>query len=263
MNTTLKTTPTNEKVLIWAIISSIILHILFFVLVPNIKFDMITKLPDVLKVVIVQPKKPLPSLVPELPKPEIAKPIEKIKSEPELIKPEPIKRKPLKLTPIKPAPQDLPKPLPVPTQESKSQPDPSEPLATPRVIVAAPKTESSPAFIAPMIEPPKDKPENDDGYNAAKGSYRNSVQKEIQRNLRYPKMAQKRLISGVAKIEIVLNAEGNISAVNLVSSSGNDLLDAEAVAVINRSSLQQYMNAMLKGKIDRIIIPVSFALPDE
>ena len=260
MNTTLKITPTNEKVLIWAIISSITLHILFFVLVPNIKFDAIKRMPDVLKVEIVQPKKPVPALAPELPKPEVAKPIEKIKPEP---KAEPVKPKPIKPAPIKSAPKDLPKPLAEPTQENRSQPAPSEPLATPAVIAAAPKTESPPTFIAPPPEPPRQNIDNDDAFNAAKGSYRSSVQKEIQRNLRYPKMAQKRHISGVAKVEIVLDTDGNISAVNLVSSSGNDSLDTEAVAVINRSSLQQYMNAMLKGKIDRIIIPVSFALPDE
>lgn len=260
MNTTLKITPTNEKVLIWAFISSIILHILFFVLVPNIKFDAIKKMPDVLKVVIIQPKKTLPALAQETLKPEVNKPIEKIKSEP---KTEPIKPKPIKPNPIKSAPKDLPQLLPETSQMSKSQPAPLEPLATPTVITAAPKTESPPTFIAPPPEPSREKPDNDDAFNAAKGSYRSSVQREIQRNLRYPKIAQKRHISGVAKVEIVLNSDGNISAVNLVSSSGNDSLDAEAVEVINRSSLQQYMNAMLKGKIDRIIIPVSFALPDE
>ena len=254
MNTTLNITPTHEKGLIWAIISSIILHILFFVLVPNIKFDAIKKVPDVLKVEIIQPKKLPQQLLPEPPKPEAAKPIEKIKPEPT---PEPIKPKP-----IKPLPKDVQKTLSEPTQEIAPQPVPIEPPARP-VIAAAPKNESPPAFIAPQAEPIKEKLDNDDAFNSAKSSYRSSVQKEIQRNLRYPKIAQQRHISGVAKVEIVLDGEGNISAVNLVSSSGNNSLDAEAVAVINRSNLQQYMVAMLKGKIDRIIIPVSFALPDE
>lgn len=221
-------------------------------------------MPDVLKVEIVQPKKPVPALAPEPPKPEVAKPIEKIKLEPAPFKPRPIKSTPIEPAPIETAPIK-PRPIrPAPTaQENISQPAPSEPLATPAIITAAPKTESPPTFIAPPPEPSREKPDNDDAFNAAKGSYRSSVQREIQRNLRYPKIAQKRHISGVAKVEIVLDTDGNISAVNLVSSSGNDSLDAEAVDVINRSSLQQYMNAMLKGKIDRIIIPVSFALPDE
>lgn len=253
MDTSLKITRTNENRLIGAVISSIILHILFFVVVPNVKFDVIKKLPDVLKVEIVQPKKPVPALVPEPPKPEVAKPVEKIKPAPEPIKPKP----------IKPAPKDLPKPQLEPVQKSKPQPVQTEPPPIPAVITAAPKTESSPTFVTPTPEPPKEKPDNDDAYNAAKGSYRSSVQKEIQRNLRYPKMAQKHHVSGVAKVEIVLDAEGNISSVSVVSSSGNDSLDAEAVAVINRSNLEQYMNKMLKGKIDRIIIPVSFTLPDE
>ena len=224
-------------------------------MVPNVKFDVIKTLPDVLTVEIVQPKKPVPVAVvmPEPPKPEVAKPVEKIKPAPEPIKPKP----------IKPTPKDWPKPQSKPVQESKPQPVQAEPPPIPAVITTAPKTESPATFIAPTPEPPKEKPDNDDAYNAAKGSYRSSVQKEIQRNLRYPKMAQKHHVSGVAKVEIVLDAEGNISTVSVVSSSGNDSLDAEAVAVINRSDLKQYMNKMLKGKIDRIIIPVSFTLPDE
>ena len=226
-------------------------------MVPNVKFDVIKTLPDVLTVEIVQPKKPVPVpvavVVPEPPKPEVARPVEKLKPAPEPIKPKP----------IKPAPKDWPKPQSKPVQESKPQPVQAEPPPIPAVITTAPKTESPATFIAPTPEPPKEKPDNDDAYNAAKGSYRSSVQKEIQRNLRYPKMAQKHHVSGVAKVEIVLDAEGNISTVSVVSSSGNDSLDAEAVAVINRSDLKQYMNKMLKGKIDRIIIPVSFTLPDE
>lgn len=249
MNIAVKNTSLNENTLIWAVICSVLLHILFFVVVPNVKFEAIKKLPDVLKVELVQPKKPAPIVVPEppkpeLPKPEAAKPVEKIKSLPK---------------PIKPPPKDLPKLRP----ESELQPAPAEPPPPPTVIAAAPKNESPPVFTTPPPEPLKEKPDNDDAYNVAKGSYRSSVQKEIQRNLRYPKMAQKHHVSGLAKVEIVIDAEGNVSAVSVVSSSGNDSLDAEAVAVISRSNLKQYMNKLLSGKIDRITIPVSFTLPEE
>ena len=235
----------RESTLIWAIVCSFLLHILLVAVIPNFKFDAIKKVPDTLNVELVQPKKTEPVAMPEQPKPEEPKPIEKIKPTPE---------------PIKPLPKVLPKPEPV--QDSKPPPIQAEPQP-PAVITAAPKIDKPSVIAVPPPEPPKEMLDNDDAYNAAKGSYRSGVQKEIQRNLRYPKMAEKHRVTGVAKVEIVLDKEGNVSSVSIVSSSGNDSLDAEAIAVISRSNLKQYMNKTLSGRIDRITIPVSFTLSEE
>ena len=235
----------REGTLIWAIVCSFLLHILLVAIIPNIKFDAIKKVPDTLNVELVQPKKTEPVAMPEQPKPEEPKPIEKIKPTPE---------------PIKPLPKVLPKPEPV--QDSKPPPIQAEPQP-PAVITAAPKIDKPSVIAVPPPEPPKATLDNDDAYNAAKGSYRSGVQKEIQRNLRYPKMAEKHRVTGIAKVEIVLDKEGNVSSVSIVSSSGNDSLDAEAIAVISRSNLKQYMNKTLSGRIDRITIPVSFTLSEE
>lgn len=251
MNIAVKKSLLNEHTLFLAVTCSMMLHILFFVVMPNLKFDVIKKLPDVLKVELVQPKKPDPVVAdspkPAPPKPDAAMPIEKTKPLPK---------------PVRPPPTPLPKSQLAPIEESKPQAAQADP-PTPSVIAAAPTPESSPVFTAPPPDQPIIKLDNDDAYNAAKSSYRSSVQKEIQRNLRYPKIAQKHRVTGLAKVEIVMDAEGNISAVNIASSSGSDSLDAEALAVISRSNLKQYMNKMLSGKIDRIIIPVSFTLPEE
>ncbi len=235
----------RESKLIWAIVCSFLLHILLVAVIPNFKFDVIKKVPDTLNVELVQPKKTEPVAMLEQPKPEKPKPIEKIKPTPE---------------PIKPLPKVLPKPEPV--QDSESPPIQAEPQP-PAVITATPKIDKPSVITVPPPEPPKETLDNDDAYNAAKGSYRSGVQKEIQRNLRYPKIAEKHRVTGVAKVEIVLDKEGNVSSVSIVSSSGNDSLDAEAIAVISRSNLKQYMNKTLSGRIDRITIPVSFTLSEE
>jgi periplasmic protein TonB len=240
--------------LIWAIVCSILLHLLFAAVVPNFKFDAIKKVPDVLKVELVQPKKPDPIIAPDLPKPappkpEVAKPIEKIKPLPE---------------PIKPPPKTTPKTELIPAQENKPEVAQTTPPPPPAVIAVTPKPDAPPAAITvPTAEPIKEKPVNDDAYNAAKGSYKSSVQKEIQRNLRYPKMAGKRRITGVAKVEIHLDKEGNVTSVNVISSSGNDSLDAEAIAVIKRSDLKQFMNDTLADRINPLTMPISFTLPEE
>ena len=240
----------GESTLIWAIVCSFLLHILLVAVIPNFKFDALKKVPDVLKVEIVQPKKPEPvkliEPVPELPKPaEPAEPAEPIKDM------------------AKPSPKTIPKTELIPAKENKPEVTQTEPPPKPTVIAVTPKADTTPAIVVPAPEPPKEKPLNDEAYNSAKSSYKSSVQKEIQRNLRYPKMAEKRRITGVAKVEIRLDREGNVTSVTFISSSGNDSLDAEAIAVIKRSDLKQYMNDTLADRINPLIIPISFTLPDE
>ena len=239
------TSEVGESTLIWAIVCSFLLHILLVAIIPNFKFDALKKIPDVLKVEIVQPKKP--------------EPVKLIEPAPELPKPEPIKPKPEL---AKPLPKIIPKIEPIPAKENKPEVTQTEP-PKPTVIAVAPKPDTTPVIVVPAPEPPKEKPLNDEAYNSAKSSYKSSVQKEIQRNLRYPKMAEKRRITGVAKVEIHLDREGNVTSVTVSNSSGNDSLDAEAIAVIKRSDLKQYMNDTLADRINPLIIPISFTLPDE
>ena len=240
------TAEVGESTLIWAIVCSFLLHIFLVAIIPNFKFDALKKAPDVLKVEIVQPKKP--------------EPVKLIEPTPELPKPEPIKPKPELAKPI---PKTTPKTEPIPAKENKPEVTQTEPPPKPTVIAIAPKPDTTPAIVVPAPEPPKEKPLNDEAYNAAKSSYKSSVQKEIQRNLRYPKMAEKRRITGVTKLEIRLDREGNVTSVTVISSSGNDSLDAEAIAVIMRSDLKQYMNDTLADRINPLIMPISFTLPDE
>ena len=236
------TSEVGESALIWAIVCSFLLHILLVAIIPNFKFEALKKVPDVLKVEIVQPKKPEPVKLIE-PAPEVPKPI----------KPKPALAKPL--------PKIIPKTEPIPAKENKPEVTQTEP--PPIVIAVAPKSDTTPAIVVPAPEPPKEKPLNDEAYNSAKSSYKSNVQKEIQRNLRYPKMAEKRRITGVAKVEIHLDREGNVTSATVISSSGNDSLDAEAIAVIKRSDLKQYMNDTLADRINPLIMPISFTLPDE
>ena len=240
------TSEVGESTLIWAIVCSFLLHILLVAIIPNFKFDALKKIPDVLKVEIVQPKKP--------------EPVKLIEPAPELPKPEPIKPKPEL---AKPLPKIIPKIEPIPAKENKPEVTQTEPPPKPTVIAVAPKPDTTPVIVVPAPEPPKEKPLNDEAYNSAKSSYKSSVQKEIQRNLRYPKMAEKRRITGVAKVEIHLDREGNVTSVTVSNSSGNDSLDAEAIAVIKRSDLKQYMNDTLADRINPLIMPISFTLPDE
>ncbi len=246
MDVSIKNSGIGERTLIWAIIFSILLHILFFVVVPNFKFDVIKKIPDQLTVEIVQPKSPAPAMIPESPKP-----IEPIKPQPEQIKPLPKKE-------LKPEPKPV---------DSKPEPTHSEPPPPPAIIAAVPKIDAVPEIKVPPPPPePLKKIEVDDTeYNAAKSTFRDNIQLEAARNLRYPKIAESRHISGKAKVEIKFDKEGNVTSATIINSSGNTSLDTEALAVIKRSDFRQYMKEALSSRIDSITIAiiVAFTLHDQ
>ena len=249
MNIAIKNSTLNQNTLIWTVICSILLHVLFFVAVPNFKFDAIKKLPDVLKVELVQPKKPEP----------IVKVIEPIK--PETIKPEPIKPKEVKPDSVKkliePKPaQKIAQNKPEAAPETKPEPTQAEPQV-PVVIAATPKAEEKPVFVAPTPQP---ETVTEEDIGAARSAYIKSVHQELKRNHRYPKMAERNGVSGEVKVEIKFDKEGNVVSTNVVESSGNASLDEGALATVSRSNFKQYMKKILVGHIDTIVVPIVFTL---
>ena len=231
--------------LIWAVICSILLHILFFVVVPNFKFDAIKKTPDPLTVELVQPKKPEPVVIPEPPK------LEPIKETP---RPEP----------IKPLPKKELKPEPTPV-ESKPVPAQSEPPTPPKVIAVEPKADAPPAAIKvppPPPEPPKKTEPNDNEINAARDAYTQNVQSELRRNHRYPKIAVSRGIQGEVKLKISIDKEGNVTSVMVLESSGNASLDEGAIATVKRSNLKQFYPEILHGRNYEFTTPIVFTLTE-
>lgn len=255
METSLKITRVNENLLIWAIVSSILLHILLFVVIPAFKFDHVKKMPDVLKVVLVQPKKSEPVI-------EKMAPIIPPKKVPEPIKPEPIKPKEIKPPPIKnvvePQPEHV-KTEPAPKLETRPVPVQTEPQV-PVVIATTPKAEEKPAFVAPT---PQLEAVTEEDISAAKNSYIKSVHQELKRNHRYPKMAERNGVSGEVKVEIKFDNEGDVIAIKVVESSGNTSLDEGALATVKRSNFKQYMKQILVGHIDTIIVPIVFTLASQ
>lgn len=226
-----------------------LLHVLLAVVIPNIKFDKV-KMPEVLTVELVAKPEPPPLAQPEpiQPQPEQIKPKVEPKSEPKPI----INR------------------LPTPTVV-KDEPAPHQvpPTTQTEVIAVAPKADVPPAITAPpqsvptpQADLPKQSEPTDDGFKAAKIAYTANVLKEIQNNLRYPRIARDRGIKGKAKVEVYLDKDGNVVSVAIIESSGNGSLDAEAIAVVKRSNLKQYMTEILSGKIDVIKLPVVFSLTD-
>lgn len=256
MDIAIKNTGFKESTIIWAVVCSILLHVLLFVVIPAFKFDSVKKMPDVLKVVLVQPKKPEP--IPE-PIPEKIEPLKPEPLKPKDIKPVPIKKviEPVQAQKIEPA-------APEPKQETKPEPAQTEP-PVPKVIALEPKPaeskpEEKPAFVAPIPQP---QAVSDEDIGAARSAYIKSIHQELKRNHRYPKMAERNGISGEVKVEIKFDNDGNVVSANVVESSGNASLDEGALATVKRSNFKQYMKQVLVGQIDTITVPIVFTLASQ
>lgn len=205
---------------------------------------MIKKIPDLLTVEIVQPKKPeaAPVILPEPPKPA------------EQIKPLPEQAKPLPKKELKPEPMPI---------ESKPETKQSDLAPMPAVIAAEPKADAPPAEIKvplPPPEPPKKTEPNDNEINAARDAYIKGVQNELQRNHRYPKIAQNRGVQGEVKLRISIDSNGNVSNITILESSGNASLDEGAIATVKRSNLKQLYPEILRGRDFTINTPIVYTI---
>lgn len=241
MDIAIKNSSISENTLIWAIICSILLHILLFVVIPNFKFDAINKIPDTLTVEILQPKPPEPVVIPEPPKP-----VEPIKPAPE---------------PIKPLPKKEFKPEPKPV-ETRPEPVQAEPPPPPAVITAAPKVDAPPVITVPPPppEPPKKIEPNEDDINAALNQYGGALGRAIAKHKQYPKIAQMRGWQGDCLLDLKIDSSGTVLSASVKESSGHEALDNQALDMVRKAAPFPTPPDALRGRSFNITVPVSFKL---
>jgi len=226
----------NENTLIWAVIASILLHILVVVVVPNFKFDEL-KVPDVLEVELQKPEPP--AAIPEPPKP-----IEPPKPEPikEVIKP--------KVTP-KPIAKPIEAPSPIAQEEAPPPP------AVDKVIAVEPVIESKPEVIAPTpIETPTPPVDMDNALN----EYGGLLGRAIAKHKQYPKIAQMRGWQGDVMLDLKLDGDGNLLTAKVHNSSGHEALDKQALEMVRKASPFPAPPDALRNRTFNITVPVSFKL---
>ena len=244
MNITIKNSSLNESTIIWAVTCSILLHILFFVVVPNFKFDVTKKTPDWLTVEIVNPKPPEAVVIPEPPKP-----VEKIKPAPERIKTLPKKEL---------------EPEPTPVQNIRPEPEPTQakPPSPPSVITAAPKVDAPPIITAPPPppEPPKKIEPSQDDIKAALGQYSSTLGRAIAKHKQYPKIAQIRGWQGDCLLDLKLDGSGNVLSASVKKSSGHEALDNQALEMARKAAPFPAPPDVLRDRSFNLTVPVSFKL---
>ncbi len=82
----------------------------------------------------------------------------------------------------------------------------------------------------------------------------------LKKNKIYPSAARKQKIQGTTKCTFVIEKDGSVTEITVKESSGNDLLDQEAVRVI--SKMPKWMPGFKDGKAIRVKfdMPVYFKL---
>ncbi len=89
------------------------------------------------------------------------------------------------------------------------------------------------------------------------------MMKFIQNSLKYPDAAKAAGVEGKAFVQFVVKSDGSIDNVEIMRSSGNESLDAEALRVVK--AMPKWKPAMNKGKAVNVkfVLPVVYKLPKE
>lgn len=213
------------KFWLWALPLSILLHLVLLALLHPFEFDSQPITPP-LTIELEKPLIPEPPPLPPPPEPEI-KPQPKVEPKPE----KPIERKPL------PAPTPViqaPAPTPITQQPAVTEPLPQ------KIIAVTPKAdEQAQTTIAPVPTPQPAPPppvQKADDTDEAGERYVKSLTPLLSENQDYPMLARKRHMEGGVRVEVEIDAQGNVLSVKVIKSSGKDILDNAAINTIKKSS---------------------------
>ncbi|MBA3695269.1 MAG: energy transducer TonB [Methylotenera sp.] len=235
----------SESTLLWAIVCSILLHILLVVIIPNVKFDTVKK-PEIFEVELVNKQEPPPVVIPET---------APIKSEP--IKPEPIEPKVQPNPIVKPAPPIVHKEEPTPIQSS---PPPVQTAPT-EVIAVAPKVEASPQVVTPA--PPAKPTVTPTEINLAHDGYGNTLWSAISKFKKYPRIAQSRGWQGEVVVELSLDGNGKLISKKIIKNSGYEVLDQQALEMVDKAVPFPEPPEALRGSGFTIRVPIPFKLEQQ
>lgn len=199
---------------------------------------------------------------------------------------------PILMPPLAPAPKLAPQIAPNTT--SKSAPKPAQPVAKPksqskskskskskpkstahaarRRTASSQRTQPSSGSAKPATaptpanrdraEPSSPPPEATSAaaQRSAERAYLSALHRAIARHQHYPASARRQGQSGVATVAFTLAADGRISQIRLVQSSGHAALDRSAVQALTRLGRFEPIPAALERRTWSLRIPIRFAL---
>lgn len=171
------------------------------------------------------------------------------------------------------APQPVIPPEPQP--EPPPEPPPPEPVVKPLPTPAPPRVEAPPVSDIALPEPePQEVAETSEEVVAepppprvdparaasARITYEGLLLAHLERNKRYPRIAQSRRQEGVPYVRFVATRDGKVLSAKLERSSGHASLDEEALALLERAQpLPPFTEEMLEAQLE-MIVPIQFFL---
>jgi protein TonB len=135
------------------------------------------------------------------------------------------------------------------------------------VLQAAPRPESAPTATASplsaaggaLLTEANASGEVVDGLRG----YRLAVASQARRFKRYPAQAMASGWEGSAEIRVEVGSDGRPRTAAVVRSSGHELLDRAALAMIDAGALRARVPENLRGKAFAVALPVVFNLDDQ
>ncbi|OHC65256.1 MAG: hypothetical protein A3H93_03585 [Rhodocyclales bacterium RIFCSPLOWO2_02_FULL_63_24] len=123
---------------------------------------------------------------------------------------------------------------------------------------AAASTDVVRPTVAPALAPaPAPPPAPDAGMLAA---YGRELAGAVAARQRYPRLAQLRQWQGIAVLQLDLAAAGGLLAVRVLSSSGHEILDQQALEMVRAALPLPALPAALAGRRLTVDVPVVFRL---
>jgi protein TonB len=245
LDTTINSNKLDGNGIVWAVIASMLLHVLIAIFIPNFKFPQPDEERQLLTIELQQPTPPAPVVEP-LPPVEI----------PEPPKPEPIKKKPKPVIQPKPIKKEAPAPI--------EEPEFVPPPVVENVIAVQPSVEKEPEVVIPqpppIIEPPPPQEPSQAEIDNALSAYGNLLGRAIAKHKSYPKIAQRRGWEGTALLDLKLDSGGNVLSAIVRESSGYDALDNQALKMVEKAAPFPAPPKALQGRSFNITVPVSFKL---
>ena len=141
-------------------------------------------------------------------------------------------------------------------------------LATAPTVITAPppvfvvRTITPPPIVAqPPVAAPKaaiPAPQKSDGE--ARDSYLGRVLAQLNRFKQYPRTARQAHIEGVVMLHFVMDENGKVQSFEIAKSSGRPVLDAEALALIQRAQPLPALPADFPTRTLDALVPIEFYL---
>jgi periplasmic protein TonB len=224
----------------------------------------------------IEPAEPAAAIVIEFAPVPVAPPTPQanIAPGPEQMMSEPSPQQPVEHTEEKPKAEEklVAKPVEEPPPEIKPVPNPEVALTPPRQEVTSPQRQEQ-RTPAPTTSAPQALPEQTAALPAAPTqgqitpntssavpTWKSQMLALLERNKRYPESAQSRHQQGTARVFFSLDRQGRVVASRIVRSSGTDVLDEEALALLRRAQPFPPPPPELPGPRIDLTVPIRFNL---